>query len=252
MARRLRRVRPDDQLTLVEHLDELRSRIIVVLVSLTLAIGLGLAFSGRLLHFLTGPINHKQLLQTGVGEAFLTSVSIAVYGGLLVTLPIITYQLYSFVIPAFSEQHHRMLRPLLVLIPALFIVGVVFGWYLVLPPALHFLLNYNEAAFNVQLKAREYIQFVLLTLMAMGLVFELPVVMLILGRLGIVTSTMMRRHWRISVVVLAFVAVILPGADPITMIVEYIPLLVLYGLSYFLVRAAERGREEEPEPFLSG
>src|ERR671928_1447114 len=167
MSRRLRRVRPDDQLTLVEHLDELRTRIIVVLVCLAVAIALVLTFSGRLLHFLTGPIHHKQLLQTAPGEAFLTSVSIAVYGGLLVTLPILTYQLYAFVIPAFSEQYHRMLRPLLVMIPALFVVGVVFGWYLVLPPALHFLLNYNDANFHVLLKARDYMQFVMLTLLAM-------------------------------------------------------------------------------------
>src|SRR5919202_2844436 len=191
MARRVRRVRPDEELTLVEHLDELRTRIIVVLACLAAAITAGLVFSGRLLHFLTGPIHHQQLLQTAPAEGFLTSVSLAIYGGLLVTLPIITYQLYAFVIPAFSEEHHRTLRPLILMIPALFIAGVVFGWYLVLPPALHFLLNYNDAIFVVQLKAREYIQFVLLTLIAMGLVFELPAVMLMLGRLGIVTSAMM-------------------------------------------------------------
>jgi sec-independent protein translocase protein TatC len=86
----------------------------------------------------------------------------------------------------------------------------------------------------------------------MGIVFELPVVMLVLGRLGIVTSDMMRRYWRIAVVVLAFVAVILPGTDPITMIVEFIPLLVLYAISYVLVRFVERGRtDDEPEVWQS-
>jgi sec-independent protein translocase protein TatC len=134
------------------------------------------------------------------------------------------------------------------MIPGLFIAGVIFAWYLVVPPALDFLFTYNADAFVQLPRAKDYIQFVMLTLLAMGIVFELPVVMLILARLRIISSAFMRGNWRIAIVVLAVVAMLLPGVDPISFIVEFIPLLVLYGISYFLVLMVERGREEEPDP----
>jgi sec-independent protein translocase protein TatC len=124
---------------------------------------------------------------------------------------------------------------------------VIFAWYLVVPPAFDFLINFNQDQFNVQLRAKEYIQFVLLTLLAMGIVFEMPMVMMTLGRLGIVSSAMMRRHWRISIVALAVIAMLLPGVDPISYIVEFIPLLILYGLSYFLVKLVEPKPDTPPQ-----
>ena len=167
-------------------------------------------------------------------------------------MPIATYQLYAFVIPAFAEQHHKHLKPLVMMIPALFVCGVIFGWYLVVPPAIDLPGHLTtQQAFDYNLRAKDYIQFVLLTLLAMGIVFEMPAVMLVLARLRIMSSALMRRHWRISIVVLAVVAMLLPGVDPISFIVEFIPLLVLYGLSYFIVVAVERARgadEPDPEP----
>ena len=257
---RARRVKPDEQLTLVEHLDELRSRIIVVLAVLTVGIAVCFYKSAAILNFLAAPLpsntpGHPELpykfLATSPLDGILTSISIAIYSSLLLTMPIATYQLYAFVIPAFAEQHHKHLKPLVMMIPALFVCGVIFGWYLVVPPAISFLVNYNTDAFNYQLRAKDYIQFVLLTLLAMGIVFEMPAVMLVLARLRIMSSALMRRHWRISIVVLAVLAMLLPGVDPISFIVEFIPLLVLYGLSYFIVVAVERTRgadEPDPEP----
>ncbi|MDX6552160.1 MAG: sec-independent protein translocase protein TatC [Gaiellales bacterium] len=255
MVKRARRVQPDEQLTLVEHLDELRTRIIVVLAVLTVSVSVCFWQSEGLLKFLAQPlpdrIEHRPggvFLALSPLDGLMTSISIAIYGGLLLALPIATYQFYAFIIPAFSEHYHRHLRPLILLIPALFICGVVFGWYLVVPPALDFLYGFNADAFNQQPRAREYIQFVLLTLVAMGVVFEMPAVMLILARIGVVSSAMMRRHWRISIVALAVLAMLLPGVDPISYIVEFIPLLLLYGVSYFIVVAVERGRRsDEPD-----
>ena len=239
---RARRVKPDEQLTLVEHLDELRSRIIVVLVVLTVAIAVCFYKSEAILNFLSSPLPSNtpghpdaayRFLATSPLDGILTSISIAIYSALLLTMPIATYQLYAFVIPA------------------LFVCGVIFGWYLVVPPAITFLVTFNQQAFDYNLRAKDYIQFVLLTLLAMGIVFEMPAVMLVLARLRIMSSALMRRHWRISIVVLAVVAMLLPGVDPISFIVEFIPLLVLYGLSYFIVVAVERARgadEPDPEP----
>ena len=252
---RPRRVSPDEQLTLVEHLDELRSRIIVVLVVFTIAVGVCFYEADRIIQFLATPLplkphqDHYRFLATSPLDGILTSISVAFYSALLLTMPIATYQLYAFVIPAFAEGYHRHIKPLVLMIPALFLAGVVFGWYLVVPPAIGFVVGYNATSFNYQLRANDYIQFVLLTLLAMGIVFEMPAVMLVLARLRIMSSALMRRHWRISIVVLAVIAMLLPGVDPISFIVEFIPLLALYGLSYFIVVAVERTQSsDEPDP----
>jgi len=253
---RARRVKPDEQLTLVEHLDELRSRIIVILAVLTIGVAGCFYKSGAILNFLAEPLPHKpghpyQFLATSPLDGLMTSISVAIYGALLLTLPIATYQLYAFVIPAFAENHHKHIKPLVLMIPVLFVVGVVFAWYLVVPPAISFLLGFNNGSFNYQLRAKDYIQFVMLTLLALGIVFEMPAVMMVLARLRLMSSALMRRHWRISIVVLAVVAMLLPGVDPISFILKFVPLLALYGLSYFTVVAVEKAQgadEPDPEP----
>ena len=247
-----RRVTPDEQIDLVDHLDELRSRIIIVLSVLAVAMTVLFWKSGQMLDFLQKPLedavpNFQGFLATSPLDPIMTSISIAIYGGLLITLPVLTYQLYAFVLPAFPEEHHKHIKPMVWSVPVLFLIGVVFGWYLVVPPSLDFLLGFNSDQFNIQLTAQKYIQFVLLTLLAMGIVFEMPMVMMTLGRLGVVSSAMMKRHWRISIVALAVLAMLLPGVDPISYIVEFIPLLILYGLSYFLVKLVEPKPDAPPQ-----
>jgi len=248
---RPRRVGPDDQLTLVEHLEELRTRLIIVLSALAVAMTGCYIENVRIYHFLQRPLDgHVKLVTLAPTEAFFNAIMISVYGGLLITLPVISYQIYAFIIPAFAHETQRSIRPLLLMVPVLFLTGVAFGWYIVVPPAIHFLTNFNSEVINYIPRASDYIRFVMLTLLAMGLVFQLPVVMMMLGRVGIVTSSFMRRRWRESIVVLAALTALLPGTDPVTMMAEFIPVLVLYGLSYFLVRAVEPKRQSEaaPEP----
>jgi len=248
---RPRRVGPEDQLTLVEHLEELRTRLIIVLSALAIAMTGCYIENGRIYHFLQRPLDgHVKLVTLAPTEAFFNAIMISVYGGLLITLPVISYQIYAFIIPAFAHETQRSIRPLLLMVPVLFLTGVAFGWYIVVPPAIHFLTNFNSEVINYIPRASDYIRFVMLTLLAMGLVFQLPVVMMMLGRVGIVTSSFMRRRWRESIVVLAALTALLPGTDPVTMMAEFIPVLVLYGLSYFLVRAVEPKRQSEaaPEP----
>jgi sec-independent protein translocase protein TatC len=236
---RMRRVKPDDELTLVEHLDELRVRLIVSLLVLTIAVAGCYYESHNILHFITGPIHHRQLVTFAPTEAFFNTVMISVYGGLLISLPLLSYQFYAYVIPAFSEDSQRTIRPLLLMVPGLFLIGVVFGWYVVIPPAIHFLTGFNQHEYTYFPRAADYIRFIMLTLLAMGAVFELPVVMMMLGRVGIIRSSFMKRRWREAIVVLAVIAALLPGTDPITMTAEYVPMLLLYALSYFLVKAVE-------------
>jgi sec-independent protein translocase protein TatC len=239
---RVRRAKPDDELTLVEHLDELRWRLIVSLTVLAVAVSACYYENHRIYNFITGPIHHRQLFTFAPTEAFFNAVMVSVYGGLLISLPILSYQLYAYVIPAFSEDSQRTIKPMLLMVPGLFLIGVAFAWYVVIPPALHFLTSFNSHEVHYLPRASDYIRFIMLTLLAMGAVFELPVVMMMLGRVGIVRSSFMKKRWREAIVVLAVIAALLPGTDPITMTAEYLPMLLLYGLSYFLVRAVEPKR----------
>jgi sec-independent protein translocase protein TatC len=254
---RTRRVRHDEELSLVEHLDELRSRLIVSLTALAVAAGVGFWQSERLLEFLARPgsdvLHHKlQFIQLGPTDAFMASLSISLDFAILVALPVMTYQIYAYVIPAFAPESQKALRWMVVAIPALFALGVAFGWFLVLKPALEFLLRFNAGAFTVQLQAQPYVQFIALLLAAMGIIFEMPVVMLVLARIHVVTSRGMRRHWRIATVGLALVAFVLPGADIVSFFAEFLPLVALYWVSFFVVKAAELRWKDTSEPEPTG
>src|SRR5665647_1844178 len=150
------------------------------------------------------------------------------YAALIVTLPLILWQVYAFVIPAFSQRERKVATPLLVMTPFLFLGGVVFGYFLVLPAAVRFLLNFNDDQFNVFVRAREYYSFFGLTVLSMGVLFELPLAILIATRLGFVTPAQLRQNRRYAVVVIAVVAMLLPGTDPVSMLIEMVPLLLLY------------------------
>ncbi len=236
---RIRRLTPDDELSLVEHLDELRTRLIVSISVLVVAVSACYYENHQIYRLLTGPIHHRQLYTFAPSEAFFNAVTVSVYSGLLISLPVLSYQLYAYVIPAFSRDSQRTIRPLLAMVPGLFLLGVVFGWFVVIPPALHFLTSFNSGQVQYLPRASDYIHFLMYTLLAMGVVFELPVVMMMLGRVGILRSAFMKKRWREAVVALAVFAAVLPGTDPVTMTAEYVPMLVLYGVSYFLVRAVE-------------
>jgi sec-independent protein translocase protein TatC len=239
VARRARKASHDERLTLVEHLDELRIRLILSLSVLAIGIAVCYVEQHRIYHALRAPIHYRQLVALGPTEAFFNTITISVYGGVLLTLPVLSYQVYAYLIPAFAPDSQRTIRPLIVMAPVLFILGAIFGWFVVVPPALRFLTSFNSQDFHYLPQAAPYIRFVTLTVIAMGVVFELPVVMMILGRVGIITSHLMKRRWREAIVILAAFAALLPGTDPITMLAEYLPMLALYGLSYFLVKAVE-------------
>ena len=158
----------------------------------------------------------------------------------MISLPVILYQIYAFILPAFSPQERRVATPLLLMVPVLFILGVVFCYFVVLTPALQFLLNFNADQFNTQVRARDYYSFVTLLLLAMGLGFQIPVGVLAACKLGLTSAEKLRRNRRYAVVVIVILASLLPTLDPLTLILESIPLYALYELSILL--AARYGR----------
>jgi sec-independent protein translocase protein TatC len=239
---RIRPVSFEDRLTLVEHLDELRTRILISLAVFVVAFAVCFWQNEAILDALNRPLpSGTKPLTLGVTEPFFTTLTVSAYAAILVSLPFVLYQLYAFVLPAFSPTERRAALPLLLMIPVLFIGGVVFGYFVVLERAVDFLLNFNEDQFNIEVRAREYYSFVTLALVGLGLVFQIPVGILAATRLGITTPEKLRRGRRWAVVAIAVVAMLAsPGQDPVLMLMLMAPLLVLYELS--IVLAALFGR----------
>ena len=238
------RVRPvlfEDRLTLVEHLDELRTRIVISIAAFTVAFGLCFWQNSRLLDIANAPLpGDRTPITFGITEPFTTTLTVSAYAALVISLPVILYQAYAFVLPALTTREKRVVVPLLMGVPVLFVAGVVFGYFVVLPAATKFLLNFNESQFNIQIRARDYYSFFTLTLGVMGLVFQMPVGILAVTRLGIVTPEQLAKNRRYAYLVLAVVAMLLPGTDPVSMLLELVPLLVLYEASVILAKAFGR------------
>jgi sec-independent protein translocase protein TatC len=304
VATAIRPVGYDDRLSVVEHLDELRTRMIVAGVIFVIAFTGCLVFNHQLLRVINHPLKEttekrtkqgkgilgeiyisnktardvqassarifkalepslkpaqralierelagqrrdvaqlkgpegSQPVTLGPGEPFSATFTVAFYFALLISMPLILYQLYAFIVPAFSPHERRVAVPLMAMIPVLFIIGVVFGYFVVLTAAVRFLQNFNSDQFNILLQARDYYKFAVLSLAATGLVFQLPVAILALTRLGIVTPQFLTRNWRYAVVLLTILAVLLPGTDPVSTMIEAVPLYLLYVLSIVLSR----------------
>ena len=137
-------------------------------------------------------------------------------------------------LPAFSPAERRIALPLLLMVPFLFIAGVVFGYFFVLDPAVHFLLNFNDNQFNIQVRARDYYSFVMMMLLAMGIIFQIPMGILAIVRLGIATPQQLRQSRRYAYLAITVLAALLPSVDPVSMLIEMVPLIVLYEVSIVL------------------
>jgi sec-independent protein translocase protein TatC len=311
MAVALGRARYEDRLSVVAHLHELRSRLIISLAAVALAFGFCAWQNHALLHIINKPLAHQTERQVrhgegplgatyrvqrnarslgeeldgvvgalarpgsgasaqtraalagvmprlqrtiarlsaapggerpvtlGIGEPFTTTMGIALMFALVLALPVILFELYSFVLPAFSPAHQQAARPLLLAVPVLFAAGVLFGYFVVLPAALHFFQNFNSDQFNVLVQATQYYHFAAVTLLAMGLLFQVPVGILAVTRAGIVSSAQLRRNRRYALLACGLVAAFLPG-DAITLLLETVPLYLLFELSLLLARLGER------------
>jgi sec-independent protein translocase protein TatC len=232
MPRRVKAVSHEDRLSLVEHLDELRFRMIVCFAVFGVALALCFWQNHLLLEIAGGPLpgDHKKLLTFGITEPFTTTVTVAAYGALVLSMPFLLYQVYAYVLPAFSDSERKTVLPILLLFPVLFLAGIAFSYFAVMPAAVKFLLNFNDSQFNIQVRARDYYSFFSTTMLAGT-------------RLGIVKVEQLRSNRRYAYLVIAIVAAALPGVDPVSMIIEMVPLLVLYELSILLARAFGRPGE---------
>lgn len=244
MPRRVRAISHEDQLSLVEHLDELRSRLIVCLIVFGVALALCFWQNNLLLEIAGGPLpGDKKLITFGVTEPFTTTITVAAYGAIVLAMPVLLYQLYAYILPAFSERERKAVVPILLLFPVLFIAGIAFAYFVVMPAAIHFLLDFNDDQFNIQVRAKDYYGFFGMAMLAGGLVFQMPLAILALTTMGIVKVEQITKNRRYAYLGLAVVAAALPGVDPISMLIELVPLLVLFELSILLAKVFDRRRE---------
>ena len=241
-----RRLRHGEEATLVEHLGELRARLIVSLAALAVGFAVAYAFHGHILHWLNRPLPEhlRKPVTFSPIEPFATSVWVSLWAALLIALPIIFWQLWAFLAPAIEEHRQRSIALLVVFATVLGLGGVAFGYYVILPPAIHFLTGYDEPHYHILIRARDYYKFVAFVLLGVALAFEVPVFVLALVRLRILTAAKLRSTWRMGVFVMTVIGVILPGVDPVSTLLSVIPLVTLYLLSIGLATFLEpRWRE---------
>jgi sec-independent protein translocase protein TatC len=325
MATALRPIHHDDRLSLVEHLDELRTRLIICIAIFLAAFAVCFWQNDRILNIMDRPLEQsaftknsqdplersaqfqqslkrlslqlsvvsremarssdvspalqaqfdtlsKQAATTaaaapkatarrpvtlGVGEPFTVTFKVVSYAALLLSLPFLLYQAYAFILPAFSPRERQIALPLMALVPFLFVAGVVFAYYMVLPNAINFLQNFNDDNYDILLQARDYYKFSILVLAAMGCLFQVPIGILAVTRVGIVTPRQLRKNRRYAILIIAIVAMLLPGQDPVTMLLLMAPLVVLFEGSILLAalvdrRAARAHAREAEELGVSG
>jgi sec-independent protein translocase protein TatC len=237
-----RRLQHGEAAALVDHLGELRARIAVSLVAVGAGFGVAYAFHARILQALDAalPPEHRRPITLGVAEPFLTSMKVSLFAGLGLALPIVLWQLWSFLAPALDKSVNRAIGWLVAAAAGLFAAGATFGLRVALPAAVHFLTSYDDDIYSIQIRAADYYSFAIMVLVAVGLVFELPVFVLALVRLRVLPAAKLRRNRRIGYAIVAAVAVALPGVDPVTTLMEMGPLLVLFEASIWLAVLFER------------
>jgi sec-independent protein translocase protein TatC len=242
MKRLPRRLSHGEEATLVEHLEELRTRIFVCLGALAIGFAIAFVFRGHLLHWLNAPLpeGRQKPITLSVAEPFLTSMKISLLAGLALALPIVLWQLWSFLAPAVEPHAERTVLAFVALASVLLVAGVAFGYWVALPKAVQFLTNFDDQYYRAELRARDYYGFVMTVLIAVGLVFQLPIFILALVRLGILETSTLRRNRRLGYFIVAVVAVLLPGIDPVTTTFEMVPLIALYEGSIWLSVLVER------------
>ena len=241
MRRLPRRLSYGEEATLVEHLEELRNRLIVCLIALGAAFPIAYIFHDRLIEALIelAP-DDKPIITIGVAEPFTMALKVSFYASLALAFPVLVWQAWSFFAPAVQERSQRVVARFVALATLLFAGGMAFAYFVLLPRALDFLTNYDDNLYNVQIRASYFLSFVALMIFATGLIFQLPIFVIGLVRLGVLTSAQLRKNRRIGYIVLLGAAILLPTVDPVSLALEVMPLFALFELSIWLSVVLER------------
>jgi sec-independent protein translocase protein TatC len=240
MAGRLRMpIRPRDEarMTIIEHLEEFRSRLFKIAMAFVIASVVTWIFKARIFDALLEPAGLKELNFMGPAQGLITDVKLALFSAFLLTIPVILYQMWMFIAPAVGDVGRLFTYILVILASSLFLAGVAFGYYAILPVGLQFLLGYAEDRYNELITADTYLPFVTRLLLASGIVFELPAATYVGAKLGLITAPTLRRFRKHALIVNAVLAAALtPSPDPFSMILMAVPMLLMYEVSILIAR----------------
>ncbi len=254
--RSTKRLEHSEEVPITDHLEELRNRIIISLIALGVAFVVSFWQHQLIIRFLNTPLpaDLPEPMVLNVAEPFMIALKVSAAGAVILTLPILIYQLYAYVMPAFDPDHRRRTWPYLTGASLLFFVGLAFGYFLMLPASLSFLINYDSELYNRQIQAGSYYTFVVWILLGSGIIFQLPSGTFLLSTVGLMKASWMRKNRRYAIFILSVIAAALPGGDPVSMLIALAALLGLYEVSIYVALFVERGKaraaaaaEEEPD-----
>jgi sec-independent protein translocase protein TatC len=244
MSKLPRRLGHAEEATLDEHLEELRQRLFVIIGAVVVGTAVAFAFHGHLLDWLNRPLppGHRKLLAIGVAEPFTVTVTVSIWAGLVLASPVILWQLWGFFAPAFDRRIERRVLGLVAAAALLAAGGISFGYWVLLPRAIHWLTNYDSTHFVHLIQAKAYYSFVITVLIGMVAIFQTPLVILGLVAIGVLSSRTLRRNRRFGYFITALVALALPGPDLLTTFLELLPMWALFEGSIWLAVFVERRR----------
>jgi sec-independent protein translocase protein TatC len=242
----------DRAMSLIGHLGELRKRFTYIAIAVVVCVIAAFIEKNYVLAILMRPLRNAgftgNLATFGVTEGFMQILKVSIYAGMLIALPFILYQFWAFVMPALYENEKRSTVPYVAFTTVLFLAGVTFGYFVVLPVGLKFMVGYGNEFFNQLFQAERYFSFVSMFLLAFGVVFELPLIMMLLAWAGFVNHKQMRKVRKYAILVEAVIAMVFtPSQDPLSMMLMLAPLVVLYEFGIWLARIAVRRREKRQE-----
>lgn len=242
---------PDDfEMPIWDHLEELRERVLVGALAAGIAVLACFLFSKDLVVFLEAPVAEKgvRFLQLSPGEFFFTTFKVGGYAGILIATPTVLYEIVAYVIPGLTKGERQFLAPIIFGSSILFYTGLLFSYEVLTPAALNFFVSYADGAVESLWSIDQYFEFVLVLMLSTGLAFQVPVIQLLLGQLGLVTSDTMFSQWRFVVVGATVAAAVLtPSTDPFTQTLLAVPLVALYMGGAAMVKVLEQRKAAQIE-----
>ncbi|MGP8153899.1 MAG: twin-arginine translocase subunit TatC [Smithella sp.] len=240
----------DRKMSLTEHLIELRKSLTRSLIAIGIGFGICYYYKDVVFNIVTRPLTqvlpkNSYLIYTGLTEAFFTYMKVAFFASLIITSPYILYQIWKFISPALLLKEKKYVVPFVVSSSILFISGVLFGYFVALPPAFKFFVSFNNQYLQAMLSFKDYLSLFVTFLLGFGISFELPVFIFFLTKLGIVNAAMLSKQRRYAILIIFIVAAILtPSPDALSQVLMAIPLMFLYEVSIFVSRFAGKKKEE--------